>query len=164
MSAAYLSFCLGVAAFVCHAVIAIFAVRKLPQQSPVMLHIGSAVLAELIFVGLGHAAPQPVSFWHGAILIGFGALAFLFIFSALYKSVSIRMLLIADQAGGAEVTMLTRDFTQAAFTDRAYVLKEMGCVTEADGRFTITPEGVRLARKFSAMKALMRVSTSGLYN
>lgn len=159
-----MSFCLGAAALACHGFMAILAVRNLPRVSPVILHATSTVLAELIFLGLIYAASHPVPFWHGAILIGFGALAFLFVFSALYKSISIRMLLIADRTGKADIKTLTHDFTQAAFADRANVLKEMGCVTEADGRFTITPQGVRLARKFSAMKALMRVSTSGLYD
>src|SRR5258708_3807360 len=65
----------------------------------------TAVVSHLACVLLGAATLQPFQYWNAASVFGFGVMIYVFAFGAVYKSVSLELLLDLAQRPGRGVSL-----------------------------------------------------------
>lgn len=168
MTPASLSLILGLMAFIGHAIVVPLLLRATPRVAPVKIHIGSAVSLHLVqilvmmFVG---QAGSPLPYWHGAAVFGAGAIGYLFLFSAVYKSISLRMLavLVRDAGQPTHLDALTNAVTLPEFEQRARILLQGHLATVSGGTYAITDQGRTMAGRLIRLQRAFGVRQSGLY-
>lgn len=168
MTPAALSLVIGLAAFIGHALIVPLLLRATPRAAPVKIHVGSAVSLHLLqilvtmFVG---QAGSPLPYWHGAAVFGAGAIGYLFLFSAVYKSISLRMLavLMRDKGQATRLDALTDAVTLPEFEQRVRILLESRLAMASGGTYAITDAGRTMAARLIRLQRAFGVRRSGLY-
>lgn len=169
VTAASLSLLLGAAALLCHALAVPVVLRAAPRAAPVMVHVGSAAIVHLLQILAGILLSQSLgvqlSYWHGAAVFGAGVVGYLFLFSAVYKSISLRMLalLVRGQAGPVSVDALTDAIVRPEFGQRVDILVEGGLVEKSDDGFCVTSVGRVMAGRLTGLQHALGVAQSGLY-
>jgi hypothetical protein len=107
-----------------------------------------------------------ITYWHGAALYWLGFNVALFGFSAVYKSVSLRIL--TELAARPDGTLPLADVVQAhvrpCFTTRTALLLEAGLTREEAGRFTLTAGGHKAAARCGRVQRCFGIERSGLYS
>ena len=149
---------------IAHGTLVLFALHA-STLSPMLIHALSAVIVHLIasatiFLGICES-----SYWHMAAFFWFGVMAYLFIYSAFYKSVSLRLLgVLTLQPNGQ---MIKEHLYQAVipegFDGRVDILLSSGYVEEKGGLFMITPAGRHLALKLERVRKVFAIRKSGIY-
>lgn len=148
-----------------HVLLTLLLLRLPGRLSPVGRHAASALLTHVVgVVGAGFLL-GPLPYWPAAAASGFGAVVWLFAFSAVYKSVSLKVLtqLARTPGGDLPFNVLTTDYVQAEFVARTEVLTAMGWVQPTPGGFTLTPAGKAAARRLRAIQRVCGIERSGLY-
>src|SRR5579859_3211632 len=85
---------IGVVAFIALAPALQFAARRLPRPLPPVICLAiAAVVSHLAGVVLGVMTMQHFQYWNAASIFSFGVMGYVFAFGAVYKSVSIEILL-----------------------------------------------------------------------
>lgn len=170
MTPASLSLLVGSVAFVCYALAVPLMLRAVRGVAPVTVFVGSAVgihvLQILAMIVIGRSTELPVPYWHGAAVFGAGAIGYLFVFSAVYKSISLRMLamLIRDKGRVTAVDALTGAITVPEFEQRAKILLEgRFAAASAGASYVITAEGRAMAERIIGLQRAFGVAQSGLY-
>jgi predicted transcriptional regulator len=166
MSNIVTSLSLGVVIMVCHILLSTLLVRILRQTAPVILHFLSMLASLLLFFVVAAYIPAIVSVWHGVILISVGAVFWVFGFSAVYKSISLKMLAFLYKEGRRSTTIieLQDKFGDNIFETRIKVLLDMEMIIEnAQGRYEITPKGVQILKRFGFIRFLFGVRNIGFY-
>lgn len=162
---AWLSFALGLGGLSIHVLAVLAGLRLFRTSDRVLIHLVSACLAETMFVVAGLLAGPDVPFWHGSAVIGCGAIGYLFAFSAVYKSVSLRMLLelVAVEGGSVHPDKISMNIVRGGFADRIRVLVEMGYVVKEDGDYTLAEGGRRFVERFKRLQSFFGIDESGFY-
>ena len=108
----------------------------------------------------------PFAYWPAAAANGFLAIGWLFAFSAVYKSVSLRILTHLDRVPDHSLTVdaIADRYVRAEFEARARVLMNMGCVDASNGAYTLTEKGRAVARRIEGIRRACGVGGSGLYS
>ena len=165
MTPSMLSLQLGILGLMLHILIVIMGVRFLSERAPVLIHLSGAIVAESLFVMVSLIVPQEIPFWHGSIVLGWGVIFWLFAFSAVYKSVSLSMLLRLNAAPQKDIAIpqFTAALIQPTFTDRIRVLEKMGYITAGDEAYDITPSGERFVARFTKIRRIFGVTGDGFY-
>ena len=165
MSPGSLGLLFGAVALGLHMIVVPAAVRLAEKVAPVKVHAFSLAFVQVIFLLAARNAPWAVNVWNGTAIIGFGGVAFLFLFSAVYKSVSIRMLasLAGSESGQVSYPALTASLVRPQFASRVSVLLDMGYVAEREGRYCITHSGRLFAKRWRCVQKLFGIDRSGLY-
>ncbi len=168
MTAASLSLCFGLAAALLHVVMVPVAIRRLRHVAPVTLHVLSGLLAHLaqicamLLYGIQNGVALP--YWHGAAVFGGVSAGYVFAFSAVYKSVSLRILAQTIKAGGQlNVEEVESRLIRPEFLDRVGILAAAGLVSASANAYRIAAAGLTLAGRLRALQRLFGVSRSGLY-
>lgn len=155
----------GVAALAGH-MLSVTALLRLPRVSPMGVHLVSGVagLGLLTAAGLIFATAFP--FWHAVSLFCFGASAFMFAYSALYKSLSLRMLLSASLATGTRATWarLVDETLRTNFEERVDLLIAQGLAMRVGQAYRLTPRGQALSLTISRARTLFAIGTDGTYS
>ena len=163
MNDIYFGLIMGVLLIVIHITIVATLARLKSQIPPIAIHAFSAI-AMLLLLLLLFLAGRHFDFWLACCTLAFGVSAYLFVFGAIYKSLSLRMLLVADKKGGC-ITFNDLDLlvTDASFAERTKILCDMKFAVKEGESYKISSSGLRQARKINLMRKLFGISTPGLY-
>lgn len=160
-----MDFLAGFAATVIHAVL-MLPLSRVPWRIPmlaVQLGLAAAVcIAGAFMLALSGALG---SGWHFAAAFAFGFMAYLFVFSAFYKSLSLRILAhMADRHNAeARIADLHTKIVARAFEERQHILLDGGLVARTSTGYVVTLKGQRLAARITWAKRAFGASGSGIY-
>ena len=123
------------------------------------------LLVHGIAVGAAWLAYPGMSYWHGAALYWFLFNSFLFVFSAVYKSVSLRILWELERAGSVGIPMneITERHVAPLFEERIDILVRGGMARSSEDRFEVTAKGKVWADRFSLVQKVFGIEGGGLY-
>ena len=131
--------------------------------SPMFKHIFSAfsVLGLLCF--LNKIFPQ-INFELVLSILLFGVACCFFAFGAVYKSLSLRFLLVTFAHNG-RVSLITLNelVTNKTFFDRAQLLCQMGLVVKDNESYKLSEQGKRQLKWIKMFRKIFGIQTSGLY-
>jgi hypothetical protein len=155
----------GFACFLAHAAVTLAWLRLPGRTPPVARHAASALGTHALGVAVAAWVVGPFAYWPAAAVSAFGAVCWLFAFSAVYKSVSLRILTqLARTAGGAlPLETVTEEHVRPEFAARVAVLVAMGCAEEVEGGYAVTERGNDTARRIAAVRRACGVCGSGMY-
>jgi hypothetical protein len=156
----------GLACFAMHAVVTLVWLRLPGRTSPVVRHLASALGAHAVCVAVAAQVVGPFAYWPAAAVSGFLAVCWLFAFSAVYKSVSLRILTELDRVLGHAMPLeiVTEDYVRPEFATRVALLVKMGCGSESGGEYEVTEKGTATARRIATIQHACGIAASGLYD
>ena len=155
----------GLFCFAVHAVVSLAWLRLPTGPSPVVRHALSSLGTHVLGVTLAVYLTGPFAYWPAAAVSGFLAVAWLFAFSAVYKSVSLRILAELDRTPGHALSLdaITVSYVRPEFENRVKVLLTMGCAEEVAGAYGPTPKGEEAARRVEAVRRACGIVGDGMY-
>ncbi|MCQ8782844.1 hypothetical protein [Mangrovibrevibacter kandeliae] len=156
----------GVAGFLVAFAAVPLVLRLRRAVAPVLVHVGAALLGEAVALLLGLAFAERLLFWPASAVVGLGAVLNLFVFSAVYKSVSLQMLGLLAAEPGHAVTLdrLVEELGRPTVEGRMALLEEMGLVHRAPDGLRVTAAGLANVRRLTAVQRLFAIARSGLYS
>jgi hypothetical protein len=155
----------GLGCFAAHVAVTLVWLRVSRGPSPVSRHAASALGTHFVGVLVGAWVAGPFAYWPAAAVSGFGAVCWLFAFSAVYKSVSLRILSQLSRTPGSALPFdaIARDYVRPEFEARVAVLVRMGCAEEVAGGYAATAPGNATARRIAGIQRACGIEASGLY-
>ncbi len=155
----------GLSCFAAHVTATLVWLRIRRGPSPVVRHAVSALGTHILGVIVAANLAEAFAYWPVAAVSGFGAVCWLFAFSAVYKSVSLRILTELDHTPGNALPfeVIARDYVQPEFEARVAVLMKMDCAVEVVDRYAATATGNATARRIVVIQRACGISSSGLY-
>jgi len=148
-----------------HIVWVIAMIRKIiPNKfSSMLIHVLSAICTLSILLVLW-ITDVNFYFWLAFSVILFGISGCLFVFGAVYKSLSIRFLLMTKAQGKlVSFDLLDVLITKVSFAERTNILCNMGLAIKEKGGYRISKKGLRVAKRIVWLRKLFRIKTTGLY-
>ena len=148
-----------------HLLLSLLLLRLPGRVAPVARHAGSAAVTHLAGVVIAGITFGPITYWPIAAVSGFGSVVWLFAFSAVYKSVSLRILTHLDEVPGNAIPFqeVTASFVLPEFQSRVKVLEAMGCTKATTDGYALTEKGGLMARRILAVQWVCGIERSGLY-
>jgi len=145
--------------------VAILGLLRLPiPGSPALVVVGTAIVVYVGTAAAGAALVAPVPFWAMSATYWFLALCFLMAFGAIYKSISLRILLhLLDRPDRAERrdAIMSRYVQTDSYRGRLEVLITQRLATRERAAFRLTPRGQRIAAVAAGCQRLFRIEQSG---
>ena len=122
-----------------------------------LIHIGAATVLMKAGV-LGH-------YWWFAAAFWFGFMVYLFGFSALYKSLSLRMVVdVFEQSpNGTSLAGVYQRVVERSFRERIEILERGGLVARQGDGYVVTARGRRMAEQIVRLRDLLGVVGGGIY-
>lgn len=140
------------------------AVRLNRRRSPAALAVLGALVLYPATVAVAWALANGYSFWAISIAYWFAAIVVLMVFGAVYKSVSLRMMLhlLQSPARTTDTGTLIRDYIQDdSFERRLMVAEENGFAERTPSGFVLRAKGRRLAAIVNGVQRAFAIETSG---
>ena len=165
-----LSLLIGVLAVVLFVLISapmqMLAQRLSPSTSPVVILAAAAVIAHLTISVLAARLEPSFQYWTAASVFCFGAIVYVQVFGAVFKSISLRILLDLTRRPGGRIDLDEISLQQIPhiFAERCDILIETGMVAHDHDGFVPTAAGRKLARRVAWFRRLFGIGDSGLYN
>src|SRR5262245_14626887 len=151
---------LGVAGFAAYVAVALVLLRVSRRTSPALL-VTTTGLAVYGMVLVAVAVPgRAVLFWPVSAAYWFFTLIFLMAFGAIYKSISLRILLdLFHQPGRADRydTILNRYVQQESYHHRLHLLIQGELARRGPAGCEVTPKGRRLAAIVEALQGVFKI-------
>lgn len=165
MNASYFSLLLGAGSFLAFFLASLVVLRLPTRKAPVPLLALLGLAVHGLGVGLALAFDLGIPYWHGAAAYWFLFNAYLFTFSAVYKSVSLRILWQLERAGVEGISFLAISEAHVApqFRDRIRILVDGGLALQEADRYRITPAGRTWAARYHRVQSLLGIQGGGLY-
>jgi hypothetical protein len=156
----------GLCCFAAHAAVTLVWLRLPGRTPPVARHAVSALGTHALGVALAAWWVGPFAYWPAAAVSAFGAVCWLFAFSAVYKSVSLRILMELDRVPGRALPLdaITEEYVRPEFETRVSLLVTMDCAEETEAGFAVTERGNATARRIEAVQRACGILVSGLYS
>ena len=144
-------------------VIAVLHLRS--GHSPILFHLTSAVVWHALQIVMLISWNAGAYYWQSAAIFAFGVMIYVFIFSAAYKSISLRAVILLAESKDASVTVteIMEKLVVRSFHERIDVLRNAGLVTKGQMGFSITDRGRRTANRIVALRKLFGARSNGLY-
>jgi Ca2+/Na+ antiporter len=140
--------------------------RAASSIPPVIILAIAAVISHGASVLLGVAAMPHLQYWNAASIFSFGAMLYVFAFGAVYKSVSLEILL--DLGGRpnrqAPLADIVERHVPDIFRGRTDILVEGGQVERAGSLFVVTVSGRKLADQIARIRRAFAIGDTGLYD
>jgi hypothetical protein len=135
------------------------------RMAPLFLHAVSALAWHIVGIAVLLALGMIHYYWHAAAFFGLGVMLFIFGFSAVYKSVTLRTLIFIAQRPTATITPLDihRTIVMTSFRDRANLLVESGLVNLGGDGYSLTDAGHHMVHRISMLRRLLKIESAGLY-
>jgi hypothetical protein len=152
-----------------HAIAVSVCLRFVRRLAPVLVHLICAVVigaALPIILSIAAARFQvAIPFWQAASIFYGGVIAWLYAFSAVYKSISLGILqaLHAAPEGRMMLESVARDFTLPRFAERIDLLVAGGLVARTESGYAITPQGLKAVHRLRLIQRIFAVSGKGFY-
>ncbi len=151
----------------CHFGLTTVLLRLARSMSPVIIHLLSAIFVSgsFIVIGLLTTTMKLYNLWSGLSLLAFGIMVFLFAYSAIYKSISLRLLVEGADAHPCAVSIerLNKQTVLPRFMDRINLLINNGYLLEENERVIISASGRRLCDALIYWRISLGFPESGLY-
>jgi hypothetical protein len=165
MSFAYGIFGILLFPIIAHSLQCVARVAK-PGTSPILILSISAIIAHLLSVVLGAALTQPFYYWDASSIFGFGVMMYVFAFGAVYKSVSLQILLeLTRRPGGAvALSTITDSLVSELICGRIEDLTDRGLVARDATSFAATDTGQTLASRIAWFRRQLAIGDTGLYD
>lgn len=165
MNPALVSLLAGAASFLAFFLVSLVLLRLPTRKGPVSLLALLGLAVHGAGVGLALLTDLALTYWHGAALYWFLFNAYLFAFSAVYKSVSLRILWQLERSGpaGLPFDAISAGHVAPQFQDRIKILVEGGMARQEAGQFHISPAGKKWAARFARVQRLFGIQRGGLY-
>jgi hypothetical protein len=156
---------IGLLCFAAHVGVTLVWLRLPGRMSPVARHAVSALATHILGLVIAVYLVEEFAYWPAAAVNAFGVVCCLFAFSAVYKSVSLRVLTELARAPGRSLAMetITAEHVQPEFEARISVLVKMGCAAETPEGFVATAKGKDAASRIQAVQGVCGINASGLY-
>jgi len=134
--------------------------------APVAILALAAVVSHVASISLGVMTVRPFQYWNAASLFGFGVMLYVFAFGAVYKSVSLEILLDLAQRPGhtAALSDIVDRKMAEIFRGRTEILVSGGQVERAGSGFVVTEAGSAMASRIAQARRAFAVGDSGLYD
>lgn len=162
MSQLSVSLIVGIAFSLLHILAVIISLKYIKKIAPVLLHAASALIS-LILLCLSYAMTE-FAFWIALSVLAFCTSFYLFVFGAIYKSLTLRMLCASQSLNGSmTIEQLENIVTLPTFTTRISLLQEMGKVAVENERYSLTQKGKKTAHFFNVIRRIFRVDTKAIY-
>jgi hypothetical protein len=155
----------GLGCFAFHVAVSLVWLRRPGRSSPVVRHAASALVTHGLVVFLAAWWVGPFGYWPAAAVSGFGTVVWLFAYSAVYKSVSLRILGEINRSPGHSlpIATITEQYVRPEFESRIAVLVRMGCARKSDRGYEVTRKGTDVASRIAVVQWVFGIVTSGLY-
>lgn len=158
---------IGVVAFVAFAPVLQFVARRLARPMPPVICLAvAAIVSHLACVALGVMTVQPFQYWNAASIFSFGVMGYVFAFGAVYKSVSIEILLDLAKRNERQVPLseLVEHKVPDIFLGRTNVLVDSALVERVGSSFAVTAAGQKLAGRIARLRRAFAIGDTGLYD
>ena len=158
-------FLVGICCFAAHVAFTLVWLRCPGPFSPVARHGISAIGTHVLGITVAALWIGPFAYWHAASLAAFGAVCWLFAFSAVYKSVSLRVLTQLECTPGHALPFdtIAVEYVWPEFAARNALLVAMGCAKQVQGEFTVTEKGKQTTHRIEAIQRVCGIEQSGMY-
>lgn len=165
MNPALQSFLWGGGCFLAFAGLCLPVLRLPGRLAPVTRQAGLSLLVHVLGVAWAVHYGPILPYFHGAALYWFLVAAWSFVFSAVYKSVSLGVLCELARLPQGELPLeeITRRHVAPRFAERIDLLVAGGLVRREGEGYLITDQGRRAARRLEGLRRLFGVAGSGLY-
>lgn len=157
--------CAFAASLIACALISIL-LRVLKNIAPVLIFIFGIGTAEVVAIGIGLYATQTFYFWPATAVVSFMGICNFFVFSSVYKSLSLTMLSYLKNAPDSTVSSanLTENIVEPSIYERMDLLVDMGLVQkQANETYVVTQKGEKTLRQITSLQTAFDIKTSGLY-
>jgi hypothetical protein len=154
----------GVAGFAVYVAAALVLLRVSNRMSPALLVTTAGLAVYAAVLGVAVMSGPGVLFWPMSAAYWFLTLAFLMGFGAIYKSISLRILLdLLDRPGHADryEAILNRYVQHESYQHRLSVLTEGGLARRGPAGCEVTSKGRRLAAIVEALQGFFKIAYSG---
>ncbi|MDE2331611.1 MAG: hypothetical protein KGK16_12630 [Bradyrhizobium sp.] len=134
--------------------------------APVAILAMAAIVSHAASIALGVMTVEHFRYWNAASVFGFGVMLYVFAFGAVYKSVSLEILLDLAQRpeAAAPLAEIIQRKVPEIFRGRTDILVSGGQVERADSRFVVTPSGCTTVSRIGALRRAFAIGDTGLYD
>jgi hypothetical protein len=169
-----MSFACGIAGVLLFAILAAIAqviVRRAGSRiAPVAILAIAAIVSHVASILVGAMTVAHFQYWNAASVFGLGVMLYVFAFGAVYKSVSLEILLDLSRRPGAAAPLddIVYRKVPEIFRGRTDILVEGGQVERsvelAGPRFLVTASGRATALRIGALRRAFTIGDTGLYD
>jgi hypothetical protein len=155
---------LGAAAFAFYIAAVAVILRLARTISPALVAVAAALFAYLAALVAAIVISQTVNFWTISIVFWFPTMTFLMAFGALYKSVSLRILVdLLARPGQMELCsiILQRYIAAESFENRLALMLENKWTIPTSAGYALTERGQRIARLLTVLQQMFAIQRSG---
>jgi hypothetical protein len=140
--------------------------RTASSIPPVIVLAIAAVVSHLVSVLLGATTTPQFQYWNAASVFSFGAMLYIFAFGAVYKSVSLEILLNLGRRPERQAPLVGIVELQVPdiFRGRTDILVKGGQVERAGASFVVTASGRKLADRIARIRRAFAIGDTGLYD
>jgi hypothetical protein len=144
----------------------IIARRASSPIAPVTVLAAAAIVSHVASVLLGMATVGHFVYWNAASIFAFGIMLYVFAFGAVYKSVSLEILLDVAQRPGGEAPLadIVDRKVPEIFRGRTDILVDGGQVERRGAHFVVSASGHKVASRIAAMRRAFAIGDTGLYD
>ena len=167
---ATMSFACGLAGIALFAMLApimqAIARRAASPIAPVTILAIAAIVSHVGSLLLGVMTVRQFQYWDAASIFGFGVMLYVFAFGAVYKSVSLEVLVDLAQRPGRTATLsdIVERRVPDIFRGRTEILVDGGQVERAGSSFVVTAAGGTIAGRIAQIRRAFRIGDTGLYD
>ena len=126
----------------------------------------AAIVSHLASVMLGIANVTQFQYWSAASIFSFGVMSYIFAFGAVYKSVSLEILLDVAERPARQVPLsdIVERQVPGIFRGRTKILVDSGLAERTDSFFVATAAGRKLAGRIARLRRAFAIGDTGLYD
>jgi hypothetical protein len=154
----------GLGGFIIYLVLTPFVIRAINRAAPALIVVLCAMLIYAVLLFVGAITFAPLYFWIFSATYWFFSLCFLMVFGAIYKSVSLRLLLdLLNRPGHADSyqAVLDRYVRQESYQDRLQIMVKEGFAVRDLQKFVLAPKGRLIAAVVINLQKAFRIEKSG---
>jgi hypothetical protein len=153
----------GAIAFLAYVVVVAVVLRLRPRAGASAAVVAAAPALWLLALAALCVLRPPVDFWAVSASYAFLVLAFLTVFGALHKSISLRLVahLLHSPGRAASGAELERAILDTSYEERLALIVGQGYAENLENGFSLTAKGARLARAARRAQIAFGIADSG---
>jgi hypothetical protein len=157
-------FAAGAAWFTLYACTAHFAIRLLPERSSALVSLATACVLAAATLPAGAMIGIEANYWRALGVACFLIMSHLMVFGAVYKSISLHILLDLARAPSRRLSaeeLFSRYIEQESFEARIQLMIAQGLAVHSRDGIALSPKGYRLAVAARFIQRLYGIERSG---
>ena len=159
------SILVGLIAAVVHGLDMLALLRLAPRTAPMKLHAASGFGCHIAGSVVGAALVSDFNYWTAAAVYWFCFMSYLYVYSAFYKSISLKILRNTVARPDRTITLaeIYRIYVHPGFTQRVDILVAGGMAEAQGAAFVPTAAGQATAGRIRRLQRLFGIERFGLY-